>query len=79
MSDGLSLGLPGQDWLDQMKEKGPKIVKSVVEAVIESSNSALDLSPVEFGLSVGLPAFFVGLAIAFLVCSCCIPGKTIMK
>ena len=49
-------------------------VSEAVKSVFQNSNAISQLTDVEFGLIIGLPAFFLGLCAAFLVCTCLIPG-----
>ena len=84
MTDGFKASLPSQvldkvvekaPVLFKAAEKAPSAIKSMVDSISGASSAILDFSKTEWSLMVGIPLFFAGCAIAFVICAICIPGK----
>ena len=85
MSDGFKIALPKSG--ETVSDKLSEIVQTFVDSglnqasassptsAINTPNSVWEFSMPEFGVFVGLPAFCIGLAVAFFLCGLCIPGN----
>ena len=73
--DDFCAGLPSStEVVEKIKMKFLEIVKSVADFATENFEAIGGLSITEFGQAVGISALLLGIDLAFVVCSLCIPG-----